>query len=58
MAQKLYCPMCKKLLIKNSDLVTDEEVVLDLNLVKTTEKKVKCIKCENCKRKIKYFINK
>ena len=58
MPQKLYCPMCKHLLIANDDLVIDDEVVFDLGRLKTTEKDVKTIKCDNCKRRIKYFINK
>lgn len=58
MAQKLYCPMCKKLLIANDDLVINEPVVFDLDRLKETDKEVKHIKCDNCKRRIRYFIDK
>lgn len=58
MAQKLYCPMCKKLLIANDDLVTSDKVVFDLDKLKETTKQINHIKCENCKRRIRYFIDK
>ncbi len=58
MAQKLRCPMCGKFLIPNYDLVTDEKVVLDLKTIKDTQREVKTIKCANCKRRIRYFIDK
>lgn len=58
MAQKLYCPMCHKILIKNDDLVVDEPVVMDLERIKATDKKVGEITCHNCKRRIRYFIDK
>ena len=58
MAQKLYCPMCNKILIENDDLVVDDKVIFDLDKLKTTEKPVKHIKCYNCKRRIRYFIDK
>lgn len=58
MPQKLYCPMCKHLLISNYDLVVDDNVVFDMGKIKTTDKKVEVIKCYNCKRKIKYYIDK
>lgn len=57
MAQKLYCPMCHALLIANDDLVIDSDVVFDLDKIKNTEKEVRHIKCENCKRRIRYYIN-
>ena len=58
MAQKIYCPMCKKLLIPNDDLVIDDEIVFDMDRIKETDKQIKHIKCENCKRRIRYFVNK
>ena len=58
MAQKLYCPMCKKLLIPNDDLVTDEKVVFDMEKLKQTDKEIRHIKCDNCKRRIRYYIDK
>lgn len=58
MAQKLYCPMCKKLLIANDDLVISDKIVFDLDKLKTTEKPIKHIKCDNCKRRIRYYIDK
>ena len=58
MAQKLYCPMCHKILIKNDDLVVDEPVVMELDKIKATDKKVSEIICHNCKRRIRYFIDK
>lgn len=58
MAQKLYCPMCKKLLIANDDLVISDKVVFDLDKLKTTEKPINHIKCDNCKRRIRYYIDK
>lgn len=58
MAQKIYCPMCKKLLIPNDDLVIDDEVVFDMDRIKETDKPIKHIKCENCKRRIRYFVDK
>ena len=57
MAQKLRCPMCGKILIKNEDLVIDEPVVFDLEKVKATEKPTSQITCHNCKRRIRYFID-
>ena len=58
MAQKLYCPMCKKLLIANDDLVISDKVVFDLDKLKNTEKPIRHIKCDNCKRRIRYYIDK
>lgn len=58
MAQKLYCPMCNKLLIQNEDLVTSDKVVFDLDELKKTDKEIRHIKCNNCKRRIRYFIDK
>lgn len=57
MAQKLLCPMCYKILIRNEDLVIDAPVVFDLEKVKATDKPVSQILCHNCKRRIKYFID-
>ena len=56
--QKLYCPICGKLLIKNTDLVIDDPVVMDLDRIKSTDKKVKTITCHNCKRRLRYYIDK
>ena len=56
MGQKLYCPMCKKKLIENDDLITDKKVVFDLLTIKSSDKEIKQIKCQNCKRKIRYII--
>ena len=58
MAQKLYCPMCNKPLIENDDLVISDKVVFDLDKLKNSEKPIKHIKCNNCKRRIRYFIDK
>ena len=58
MAQKLYCPMCNKLLIANDDLVISDKVVFDLDKLKITEKPISHIKCGNCKRRIRYYIDK
>ena len=58
MAQKLICPMCHKILIKNEDLVIDDPVVMDLEKIKNTDKEVKIITCHNCKRRLRYFIDK
>ena len=57
MAQKLRCPMCRKILIKNEDLVIDDTVVFDLEKVKTTDKPISQITCHNCKRRIRYYID-
>lgn len=54
--QKLYCPICHKILIKNSDLVIDDIVVFDFDKIKQTNKSVNTITCHNCKRKIKYYV--
>ena len=56
MAQKLICPMCRKILIKNEDLVIDNPIVMDLEKIKNTEKPVKTITCHNCKRRLRYYI--
>ena len=56
--QKLYCPMCHKLLIKNADLVIDDIVQFDIEKILKTKNEVKTITCYYCKRKIKYFIEK
>lgn len=56
MAQKLLCPMCYKVLIKNTDLVIDKPIIMDLEKIKTTTKEIKTITCHNCKRKIRYYI--
>lgn len=50
--------MCKKLLIENDDLVVSDRVVFDLDELKNTTKQVKHIKCNNCKRRIRYFVDK
>ena len=58
MAQKLKCPMCGYIMIPNEDLVISDKVVFDLDKIKTTNKEIKTIKCQNCKRRIRYFIDK
>ena len=59
MAQKLYCPMCNKLLIENYDLVTDRKVYFDMaKLKQVDEDLVSHIKCDNCKRRIRYYIDR
>lgn len=55
-AQKLYCPVCHNLLIKNDDLVIDKPVIMDIDKVVNTEKEVKTIVCHKCKRRIRYYI--
>lgn len=57
MAQKLLCPMCHKILIRNEDLVIAEPVVFDIEKIKATDKPISQIVCHNCKRRIKYFID-
>ena len=56
--QELRCPICGGILIKNTDLVIDDDVVFDMNIINTYSqyKKVNTIKCYRCKRKIKYII--
>lgn len=56
--QHLKCPICHNLLIKNVDLVTDDPVVFDLNRISETNKDINTIICRNCKRKLKYYIDK
>jgi uncharacterized protein YbaR (Trm112 family) len=56
MAQKLYCPICHKQLIKNDDLVISNKVVFDLEKIKATDKPIKRIECPNCKRSLRYVI--
>jgi transcription elongation factor Elf1 len=58
MPQRLECPVCHKVLIKNTDLVIDEPVVMDLERIKATDKEIKTITCENCKRRLRYFVDK
>ena len=55
--QKIYCPICDALLIKNYDLVIDYPVVMDIERIKETDKEVKEIVCHKCKRRIRYFID-
>lgn len=57
MAQKLRCPMCGKILIKNEDLVTEKPVIFEIEKIKVTKKPTSQITCHNCKRRIKYFID-
>lgn len=57
MAQKIYCPICNKQLIKNDDLVINDKIVFDLDKIKGTTKPIKRIVCDNCKRRLKYFID-
>lgn len=55
--QKLRCPMCGSLLIKNCDLVTDKKVEFGLDEIKAAKpEEVGKIKCYNCKRQIKYLL--
>lgn len=56
MAQKLRCPICGKILIKNFDLVTDKPVIFALEQVKMSGKPIRQITCHNCKRRIRYII--
>lgn len=49
--------MCYKVLIKNTDLVIDEPIIMDLEKIKNTDKEIKTITCHNCKRKIRYYID-
>ena len=58
MPQRLLCPKCNKLLIKNEDLVIDDPIVMDLARIKETDKEVKVITCHNCKRRLRYFVDK
>lgn len=58
MPQKLLCPKCNKVLIKNEDLVIDEPVIMDLERIKTTDKEIHTITCHNCKRRLRYFVDK
>ena len=58
MPQKLICPMCGKVLIKNEDLVIDDPIIMDLNRIKSTDKPINVITCHNCKRRLRYFIDK
>ena len=54
--QKIFCPVCHKQLIRNEDLVIDNKVVFDIERIKTTDQPIKRITCDNCKRRLKYFI--
>lgn len=56
MAQKIFCPVCHKQLIKNDDLVIDKKIVFDFDRIKETDKPVRKIRCYNCKRTLKYFV--
>lgn len=58
MAQKIQCPICKAILIANEDLVIDDKIEFDYEKIKETDKEVKIIKCHNCKRRIKYYIDR
>ena len=58
MPQRLLCPKCNKLLIKNEDLVIDDPIVMDLTRIKETDKEIKVITCHNCKRRLRYFVDK
>lgn len=55
--QKLFCPVCHKQLIENDDLVINDKVVFDIDKIKATDKPIKRITCNNCKRRLKYFID-
>lgn len=56
MPQKLFCPKCNKLLIKNWDLVIDDPVVMDMARIKEKNGEIKEIVCHNCKRRLRYFV--
>lgn len=56
MAQKIYCPVCGNLLIKNFDLVIDDPIIMDLEQIKNTDKEINQITCHKCKRRLRYFI--
>lgn len=51
--------MCNKLLIDNFDLVTDKKVYFDMAKLKSVDESlIGKIKCDNCKRRIRYYIEK
>ena len=51
--------MCNKLLIANFDLVTSEKVCFDIAKLKLVDENlIGKIKCDNCKRRIRYYIEK
>lgn len=51
--------MCRALLIENFDLVTDKKVYFDMSKIKSVDENlVSHIKCPNCKRRIRYYIEK
>lgn len=54
--QKIFCPVCGHLLIKNFDLVIDDPVIMDLEQIKATDKEIKEITCHKCKRRLRYFV--
>lgn len=56
--QKIYCPKCGAILIKNYDLVIDDPVIMDLERIVKTDREVKEITCHKCKRRIRYFVDK
>lgn len=58
MPQKIYCPKCGELLIKNWDLVIDTPIILDIGKIKEKNEKPSEIKCEKCKRRIRYLVDK
>lgn len=55
--QKIFCPMCGNLVIKNFDLVIDNPVVMDLKRIKETDKDIREIVCHSCKRRLRYFVD-
>lgn len=55
--QKIYCPLCRNLIIKNYDLVIDDPIVMSLDRIKETDKEIKEITCHKCKRRIRYFVD-
>jgi len=68
MSRKLYCPICHGSLVKGdvNGLIDelfvpkDGEMVFDLAKVKEMEQtnpaKIKKIRCYNCKRQLRYFV--
>lgn len=57
MSQKLFCPICHNLLIKNYDLVIAEKVEFNLRKIKNSGRPIRKIRCHNCKRTLKYYID-
>ena len=66
MSQKLYCPMCHAPLVKGDvENLIDEmfeckgTLVFDLRKLKEVDpERIKRIKCYNCKRQFRYYVEK